>query len=146
MDLLTVFLMEPMILSTALISAWCLGRVTLNSMVEILRLRDEITFISVLIRSLPALTMLSPESIQMIRGVPLSAKVLQNSHGDALSPVVVEDLQVNSTTGEAQDHKNPSLQLEVSLVSKDGSKDVRLAEGERRLGGLEDVRDISLEI
>ena len=78
MDLLTVFLMEPMILSTAPMPAWCLGRVTLNSMAENLRLRDEITFISVSIRSLPALTMLSLESIQMIRGVPLSAKVLQN--------------------------------------------------------------------
>ena len=78
MDLLTVFLMEPMILSTATIPAWCLGRVTLNSMAENLRLRDKITLISVSIRSLPALRMLSPESIQMIHGVPLSAKVLRN--------------------------------------------------------------------
>ena len=67
------------------------------------------------------------------------------SPGDALTAVVVEDLQVDSTTGEAQDHENPSLQLEVPLVSKNGSNDVPLAEGERRLGGLEDVRDISLE-
>ena len=59
MDLLTVFLMEPMILSTALMPAWCFGRVTLNSMGANLRLREEITFISVSIRSLPALTMLS---------------------------------------------------------------------------------------
>ena len=36
------------------------------------------------------------------------------SPGDALSAEVVEDLQVDSTTGEAQDHKNPSFQLEAS--------------------------------
>ena len=71
MDLLTVFLMEPMILSTAPMPAWCLGRVTLNSMAQNLRLRDKIIFISVSIRSLPALTMLSPKS-------KLSAKVLRN--------------------------------------------------------------------
>ena len=43
-----------------------LRRVTLNLMVVNLRLREEITFISVSIRSLPTLTTLSPESIQMI--------------------------------------------------------------------------------
>ena len=36
------------------------------------------TFILVSIKSLPALTMLSPESIQIMRGVPLSAKVRLN--------------------------------------------------------------------
>ena len=62
-DLLMVFLMELITLSTALILAWCIGRVTLNSMVSNFRL--EITFISVLIKFLPAFTMFNPESIQM---------------------------------------------------------------------------------
>ena len=68
--------MDPMTLSTTPIPAWCLGSVTLNLMAENLRLRAEITFISVFMRSLPALTMFNPVSIQMMRGVPLSANVL----------------------------------------------------------------------
>ena len=32
------------------------------------------------------------------------------SSGDALGTVVVEDLQVDSTAGEAEHHKNPSLE------------------------------------
>ena len=86
-DLVTVFLMEPIILSTAPIPAWCLGRVTLNSMDVNFKLRLEMPFISVLIRSLPALTMFSPASIQMMRGVPLRANV--ETPGDALGAVVV---------------------------------------------------------
>ena len=39
MNLLTVFLIDPMILSTALMPVWCLGSVTLNSMVVNLMLR-----------------------------------------------------------------------------------------------------------
>ena len=42
-DLLTVFLMEPIILSTAPIPAWCLGRVTLNSIEVNFKLRLEMT-------------------------------------------------------------------------------------------------------
>ena len=67
------------------------------------------------------------------------------SPGDAHGSVVVEDLQVDSITGEAQDHENPSFELEASMLSEDGPKDVRLAEGEWRLGGLEDIRDINLK-
>ena len=74
--MLTVFLIEPIILSTAPIPAWCLVRVTLNSMEVNFKLRLEMTFISVLTRSLPALTMFRPVSIQMIRGMPLRAKVI----------------------------------------------------------------------
>ena len=40
--------------------------------------RVDITFISVVIRSLPALTMFNPESIQMMWGVPLNANILLN--------------------------------------------------------------------
>ena len=54
------------ILSTAPIPAWCLGRVNLNSIEVNIKLRLKMTFISVLTRSLPALTMFSPASIQMI--------------------------------------------------------------------------------
>ena len=71
-----MFLMEPMILSTGPIPTWCLGRVTMNSMDSNLMLRSEMTFILVLIKSYPAFTMFSPESIQMILGVPQSANVL----------------------------------------------------------------------
>ena len=60
----------------------------------------------------------------MIHGVPLRAKTSPEPSGYALSTVVVKDLQVDSLAGEAQDHKNPSLELEISLVSQDGSKDV----------------------
>ena len=77
-DLLTVFLMEPIILLTAPIPPWCLGRVTLNSMEVNFKLRLEMTFISVLTRSLPALTMFNLASIQMMRGVPLRAKAILN--------------------------------------------------------------------
>ena len=42
------------------------------------RLRLEMTFISVSTRSLPALTMLRPASIQIMQGVPHRAKVLLN--------------------------------------------------------------------
>ena len=40
------------------------------------KLRPDITFISVLTRSLPAFTIFSPALIQMILGVPLRANVL----------------------------------------------------------------------
>ena len=71
-----VFLIEGITHSTAPIPAWCLGRVTLNSIDLNLMLRLEITFNTVLIKFLPGLTILNPESIQMMRGVTLSATVL----------------------------------------------------------------------
>ena len=63
--------MDPMILSTTPMPAWCLGRVTLNLMLANLMLREEITFISVLIRSLPALAIFSLEcpAEQMFFGI-----------------------------------------------------------------------------
>ena len=56
-----------------------MGKVTLNLMVANLMLRVDITFILVLIKSLPALTIFNPELIQMMQGVPLNANVLLNS-------------------------------------------------------------------
>ena len=55
-----------------------LGEDDPNSLVANLTLRVKITFISVIIKSLPALMMLSPELIQMMHGVPLSANVHLN--------------------------------------------------------------------
>ena len=46
----------------------------------------------------------------MMQGVPLSANALL-THGDALVAVVVEDLQVYSSTREATHYKNPSFEL-----------------------------------
>ena len=87
-----------LILSTSLMPWWCLGRVTLNSMVSNFKLRPEITFISVSIRSLHAFTIFSLASIQMILGVPLSANVLQKP----LVGAIFVDFQVQLATGEAE--------------------------------------------
>ena len=49
---------------------------------------------------------------------------------------------MNSTTGEAQDHKNPSFELNITLGSQDGSEDICLTEGKRSLDSFKDVRNI----
>ena len=57
----------------------------------------------------------------------------------------MEDLQVDSSTGEAEHHENPSFQHDFALRGQDGAEDICLAEREWRLNGLEDVWDVGLE-
>ena len=57
---------------------------------------------------------------------------------------MMKDLQVDCTAVEAKHYKNPSLELDIVLGGQDRSEDVILAQGERRLYSLEDVRYISL--
>ena len=102
------------------------------------------TFISVSIKSLPALTMLSSESIQIMH--PASqCKGPSESTGDALGAVVMEDLQVDGTAGEAEHHKNPPFQCNFTLRGQDGTENICLAKQKWRLNCLEDVRDVCLE-
>jgi hypothetical protein len=52
---------------------------------------------------------------------------------------------VHPATGKTENDQYPPLGLGTVFVSKDGSEDVSLTVGERRLNGLEDVRDVGLE-
>ena len=52
---------------------------------------------------------------------------------------------MHPSTGKTENDQDPPLGLDAILVSKDGSKNVSLTVGERRLNGLEDVRDVGLE-
>jgi len=52
---------------------------------------------------------------------------------------------VHPATGKTENDQYPPLGLGTVFVSKDGSEDVSLTVGERRLYGLEDVRDVGLE-
>ena len=52
---------------------------------------------------------------------------------------------MHPATGKTENDQDPPLGLDAVLVSKDGSENVSLTVGERRLNGFEDVRDVSLK-
>ena len=58
---------------------------------------------------------------------------------------MMEDLQGNCTAGDEKHYMDPSLELNVVLGGQDGSKDVSLTVGERRLDSFEDIKYVSLE-
>ena len=52
---------------------------------------------------------------------------------------------MHPATGKTENDQDPPLGLDTVFVCKDGSEDVSLTVGERRLNRFEDVRDISLK-
>ena len=49
----------------------------------------------------------------------------------------MQHFQVNSSTGETEDHQNPAFHRNGVGVGKNGSEDVSLTVGERRLDGFD---------
>jgi len=52
---------------------------------------------------------------------------------------------MHPATGKTENDQDPPLGLDTVFVSKDGSENVSLTVGERRLDGFEDIRDVSLK-
>ena len=52
---------------------------------------------------------------------------------------------MHPATGKTENDQYPPLGLDNVFVSKDGSENIGLTVGERRLNGFEDVRDVGLE-
>jgi hypothetical protein len=52
---------------------------------------------------------------------------------------------MHPATGKTENDQDPPLGLDTVFVSKDGSENVSLTVGERRLNGFEDVRDVGLK-
>ena len=61
-------------------------------------------------------------------GCAPQSKCSPESSGYALGAVMMKDLQVNCTAGEAEHYEDPSLELNTTLRGQNGSEDVRFTE------------------